>query len=189
MKRLIFCLLATMLACATLSAQETITIAPAANRTADTTPDTQQNVRRIPNETGKSPKIDAGEIAILDKGTNEWIIEPDPFPTQKHSVAELYMQGGWGCMTLITLCLVAMLFAAWKAPNWIEELGKLALLIGCFYLMLGLYSIFHLIQSSGISISFTLLCGGLRVGLIAPMYGMLIYGVSLLLRLALKPRI
>ncbi|MDE5906123.1 MAG: hypothetical protein K2G66_00590, partial [Alistipes sp.] len=101
MKRFIFCLLATMLACATLSAQETITIAPAANRTADTTPDTQRNVRRVPNDTGKSPKIDAGEIAVLDMETNEWIIESDPFPAQKHSVADLYMQGGGGCMTLI----------------------------------------------------------------------------------------
>lgn len=189
MKRIILCLLAAMFACAALPAQEIITIAPAASRSTDTTSETPRNVRRAPNETGKSPEIAAGEIAILDKEANEWIIEPNPYPTINRSLADLYMDGDWVCMTLMTLCLVAMLFAAWKAPNWTEELGKLALLIGSFYLMLGLYSLFDLVQSCGIDISFPILCSGLRVALIAPMYGMIIYGISLVLRIALKPRI
>lgn len=189
MKRITLCLLAAMFACAALPAQEIITIAPASSRSTDTTSETPRNVRRAPNEMGKSPEIAAGEIAILDKEANEWIIEPDPYPTINRSLADLYMDGDWVCMTLMTLCLVAMLFAAWKAPNWTEELGKLALLIGSFYLMLGLYSLFDLVQSCGIDISFPILCSGLRVALIAPMYGMIIYGISLVLRIALKPRI
>lgn len=189
MKRIIFCLLAALLACAALAAQGTTVIAPALQPTADTTAETQQNVRRVPNTTGESPKIDAGEIAILDPDTNEWIIEPDPWPTTNRTLADLYMEGDWVCMTLMTLCLVTMLFAAWKAPNWIKELGKLALLTGTFYMMFGVYSIFDLVQSSGIDISFPILCSGFRVALIAPMYGMIIYGVSLILRIALQPRI
>lgn len=189
MKRIILYLLAVLLAYSALAAQETVVIAPAPERTADTSTEAQQNVRRVPNTTGNIPKINADESAILDPETNEWIIKPNPWPTINRTLADLYMEGDWVCMTLMTLCLVAMLFAAWKAPNWIEELGKLALLIGSFYLMFGLYSLFDLVQSCGIDISFPILCSGLRVALIAPMYGMLIYGVSLVLRIALKPRI
>lgn len=189
MKRFTLCLLAAMLACTALSAQETVVIAPAPQQTAASATETRPNIRRIPNETGKSPKIEAGESAILDRETNEWIVGPDPFPTENRTLAEIYMNGDWVCMTLMTLCLVAIFFAAWKAPNWVAELGKLALLIGSFYLMFGLYSLFDLIQSSGIEISFPILCTGLRVALIAPMYGILIYGISLVLRIALKNRI
>ncbi|MCM1151054.1 MAG: hypothetical protein NC209_06265 [Alistipes sp.] len=187
MKRLSLFAAVAMLICPLLFAQETVHIVPAPQRVA--VPETQETVRRVPNETGKSPKLNPHEVAILDRETNEWVVKSDSFRREPRTLAHLYMEGGCFCMTLITLCLVAMLFAAWKAPNWVEELGKLARLIGFFYLMIGIYSVSDLVQSSGIGVSFTLFCGGLRVGMIAPMYGALVYGVSLLLRIALKPRI
>ncbi|MDE7077926.1 MAG: hypothetical protein K2O55_05060 [Alistipes sp.] len=185
MKRIILYLLAALLANTALAAQEIVEIAPP-HRAADTA---TQNIRRVSNDTGESPEIAAGETAILDRETNEWIVRPDPFPPMNRSWADLYMEGGWECMTLMTLCLVAMLFAAWKAPRWVAELGKLALLIGTFYLMTGMYGIFDLAGSNGIDLSFSILSSGYRVALIAPMYGMIIYGISLILRIALKPRI
>lgn len=92
-------------------------------------------------------------------------------------------------MNVITLCLIGMCFAAWKAPRWVKEIGLLALCTGMLSMMVGLYSVFDVVQSSGYPVSFTLLCGGLRVGLIAPLYGTIVYMVSLLLRIAVKPRV
>lgn len=56
-------------------------------------------------------------------------------------------------------------------------------------MMIGFYSILQIIQTTGYSVTFTLLSGGLRVAFIAPIYGLIIYALSLLLRIAVKPRI
>ena len=92
-------------------------------------------------------------------------------------------------MTALTLCLIAMLFCTWKAPRWIKELGLLACTLGVLSMMIGFYSILQIIQTTGYSVTFTLLSGGLRVAFIAPIYGLIIYALSLLLRIAVKPRI
>lgn len=91
-------------------------------------------------------------------------------------------------MTALTLCLIAMLFCTWKAPRWIKELDCWPAL-GVLSMMIGFYSILQIIQTTGYSVTFTLLSGGLRVAFIAPIYGLIIYALSLLLRIAVKPRI
>ena len=35
---------------------------------------------------------------------------------------KIFMQGGAGYMTILTILLVAIFFAAWKAPRWIKEI-------------------------------------------------------------------
>ena len=40
---------------------------------------------------------------------------------------KIFMQGGAGFMTILTVLLVAIFFAAWKAPRWIKEIGTFAL--------------------------------------------------------------
>ena len=74
-------------------------------------------------------------------------------------------------------------------PRWIKELGLLACTLGVLSMMIGFYSILQIIQTTGYSVTFTLLSGGLRVAFIAPIYGLIIYALSLLLRIAVKPRI
>lgn len=136
--------------------------------------------------------VKTGEYSILNPETNQWETFPTYGPPPR-SIADLYMEGDYVWMSLITICLIAMLFAAWKAPRWVKELGLLALLLGLFYMMLGLYQISDLIAVNGYEIgkdiSSVMLFGGLRVALIAPMYGMIAYGVSLVLRIVVKPRI
>ena len=90
--------------------------------------------------------------------------------------------------------LIAMLFAAWKAPRWVKEAGLAALMLGWIYFMTGLYDISEIIGSSqlaGISSEskLAILFSGVRVTVIAPTYGMIVYCISLLLRIAVKPRI
>lgn len=87
-----------------------------------------------------------------------------------------------------------MLFAAWKAPRWVREIGLAARVLGMIYFLMWLYSISDFIGhggATGISADslIPILFCGFRVALIAPVYGLIVYGLSLILRIAVKPRI
>ena len=101
---------------------------------------------------------------------------------------DLFVQGGTLGMSILTVELICMLFAAWKAPAWVKEIGLLALLSGVFYQILGMFQAFGVVQQAP-DISPSLVAGGLRVSFIAVMYGMLIYAASLVIRMLQKPRI
>ena len=103
-------------------------------------------------------------------------------------------------MTILTVLLVAVFFAAWKAPRWIKEIGILALVFGFLTLLIGFYQMFEALQevsmSLGESVSglFDLISpgvffGGMKVGLIPLFYGIIVYMVSLVLRIVKKPRL
>ena len=101
---------------------------------------------------------------------------------------DLFLAGGKLGMSILTAELICMLFAAWKAPAWVKEIGLLALVTGIFYQFLGMIQAFGVIQMAG-DISPSLLAGGFRVSFISVMYGMLIYAASLVIRMLQKPRI
>ena len=100
---------------------------------------------------------------------------------------KLYVEGSAGYMTLVTLALVGVLIAAWKAPNWVREIGIIGLVLGFLVCLLGLSQACKHIQLAG-DISPTVFCGGMKVALIAPLYGVLVYVISLVISLAQKPR-
>ena len=104
------------------------------------------------------------------------------------SLARLYVEGGAGFMTIISVLLILMLIAAWKAPKWVKEIGIGALVAGIFATLLGLVQIFDAIQMFG-DISLSVICGGLKVAMIAVLYGLIVYFISLILRVIQKPRI
>jgi len=114
-------------------------------------------------------------------------IDDSDYP--RRSLFQLFMDGDWVVMSLITLMLVAIFFAAWKAPAWVKELGLLALTIGFVYFMIGLYGICNVIANTVIHVSQHILCAGLRVAFIAPLYGLFVYGISLVVRMVQKPRL
>lgn len=186
-----------LLAALSVRAQDAVSIAPPPERvqTADnaaaesTAPTYSHGLSQKPIPDGW---IKTGETSILDPATGECKTEPVYGPPPA-SLSDLYVEGGYGWMTGITLCLIAMLFAAWKAPRWVKELGLLALVVGMFAMLLGFFSVAEFIHSQGLEIgedvSGSILFGGLRVALIAPMYALIVYGVSLILRIAFKPRI
>jgi hypothetical protein len=113
---------------------------------------------------------------------------------------KLFIQGGAGFMTILTILLVAIFFAAWKAPRWIKEIGSFALVFGFLTYLIGLYQMFHALQQvaddlgGGVSgifdlISPSVLFGGMRIGLIPVFYGVIIYLISLIVRIIKKPRL
>ena len=90
-------------------------------------------------------------------------------------------------MLLVSLLLIALLVAAWKAPRWVKEIGLAALVVGIFSTMLGLVYALDAIQQAG-DVAQSVVAGGLKVCLICPMYGMIVYFISLVIRVIQKPR-
>ena len=122
--------------------------------------------------------IKTGEMTVTNAETGETTTADSYSPPPK-SIADLYMEGGYIWMSMITICLIAMLFAAWKAPRWVKEAGLAALMLGWIYFMTGLYDISEIIGSSqlaGISSEskLAILFSGVRVTVIAPTYGMIV---------------
>ena len=92
-------------------------------------------------------------------------------------------------MTVITIFLILLLIAAWKAPKWVKEIGLGALVAGVFASLLGLFQVFDVVQLFGDEVTFPILCGGLKVDLITVLYGLIVYFLSLIIRVIQKPRI
>ena len=44
----------------------------------------------------------------------------------------LFVEGGAIFMSILTIMLLALLLAAWKAPAWVKEIGIIALVLGIF---------------------------------------------------------
>ena len=110
------------------------------------------------------------------------------------------VMGGAGYMTILTILLVAIFFAAWKAPRWINIIGNIALAFGFLTLMIGFYQMFQALQQVSSSlgdqvhglydlISPDVFFGGMRVGLIVPFYGVIIYIISQIVRIIKTPRL
>ena len=91
-------------------------------------------------------------------------------------------------MTVLTLLLLALLLAAWKAPAWVKEIGMIALVVGVLGFFIGFYHGATDIAAAG-GIDTSVLWGAFRIVVIPPMYGLIIYLVSLIIRITQKPRI
>lgn len=110
-------------------------------------------------------------------------------PANTFSIVDAFMAGGWWGMAAITLTLVCALFAAWKAPAWVQSLGKVAIAIGIISFLLGISDIAQVIQENGDEFPFSVYMGGLKVALIAPIYSIIVYVIITLVDLVRRPRI
>ena len=112
---------------------------------------------------------------------------------------KMFMQGGLLSMSILTVLLVAVLFAAWKAPRWVKEIGSFALVFGLMTPLFSLYQLFSTLQQvaldrgEGVNGLFDLISPGVLFGvnviLIPIIYGMMIYLISLVVRIVQKPRL
>ena len=92
---------------------------------------------------------------------------------------DLFLQGGTWIMSILTVELICLLFAAWKAPAWVREIGLL---------VKGMFNAAEVVQQVG-DVPLTLVAGGLKVSFISLIYALLIYAASLVIRMLQKPRI
>lgn len=107
--------------------------------------------------------------------------------TMPLSVFSLFVEGGTGFMAVITLLLVAVLFCAWKYPELVKLTGNLALAVSIFSALLGFHQAATAIELVGGMESY-IIWSGVKVALIAPLYGMIVYMVSLVARVVNKFR-
>ncbi|AXP81050.1 MotA/TolQ/ExbB proton channel family protein [Mariniflexile rhizosphaerae] len=101
---------------------------------------------------------------------------------------DLFYEGGSLFMTILTILLLGVIVCFWKFPEWIKEVGLLALSFGILGQIIGLYGAFKGIEQMG-QVSQEMMAGGLKVSSITTIYGLLIYIISLILRLINKPRL
>ena len=101
---------------------------------------------------------------------------------------KLFLEGGIIGMGLLTIELILLLLAAWKAPGWVREIGLLALLTGVLWTLTGVYQAGTALEAAG-DVSISLVWGGIKVMCIGLIYGCLIYSLSLIIRIIQKPRL
>lgn len=92
-------------------------------------------------------------------------------------------------MSVLTLLLVAIFVAAWKAPAWVKEIGKFALAFGVLSLLLGLSQMFGYLKGVNGEVEMRIIYAGFKVALIPVMYGIIIYLVSIIVRTIQKPKL
>lgn len=102
------------------------------------------------------------------------------------SLSRFFIDGGMVGMILLSLFLIALLLAAWKAPNWVKETGLGALVLSAIVAGKDFFRICELYERFGGEAS--LYFGGLRLALIPFLYGLIIYFISLIIRVIQKPR-
>ena len=100
----------------------------------------------------------------------------------------LFLEGSVIWMTPLTLIFIALFMAAWKAPAWVKEIGRIGLAVGIFATLVGCFIAFKDIARAG-DIPQWIMYEGLRIALITTLYGLLIYIVSLIILIIQKPRI
>ena len=88
----------------------------------------------------------------------------------------MFVDGGAFSMSLLSLELIALLFAAWKAPAWVKELGLLPLATALVTQFIGI-------------VMPILFFGALRSMFITLSYALLIFLLSLVIRIVQKPRV
>ncbi len=101
---------------------------------------------------------------------------------------QLFVNGGVGFMSVLTVLLVAIFFAAWKAPRWVKEIGSFALVFGFLGMILSILQLLDDLQGAG-DLPVAVIYGGLKVTLIPAIYGSVIYLIALVVRVIQKPRL
>lgn len=116
------------------------------------------------------------------------VSHPEAYEKASWSISTVFVEGGLGFMIIISLFLIALFLAAWKAPRWVKEIGLGALVASIFFTMRGLLQMLQAIQIVG-DISPAVLAGGFKVTMITTFYGLIVYFISLVIRVIQKPRI
>lgn len=101
---------------------------------------------------------------------------------------DFFVAGGVMWMTFLTLELVGVLLAAFKAPRWVRPIGNIVLWTGLLSTLFGLLNVFGVLMYAG-DVSPTLIYGGCRGSLIPIIYSILIFVASRIIAILQTPRI
>ena len=91
-------------------------------------------------------------------------------------------------MGIITLILVLVFLAAWKAPAWVSNLGKLGLVTGILGTLFGISQMLDYLGGNAETPA-AVIYRGLKVTLIPLYYGIFVYIIGLIISTVQKPRL
>lgn len=100
-----------------------------------------------------------------------------------------FLAGGPAGMIIITLFLIFLFFAAWKAPAWVKEIGLGALVFSAIWTLVGYVQMAGVLQAEPDEFSLNVIWGGMKVVFVPFIYGLIVYFISLVIRIIRKPRI
>ena len=92
-------------------------------------------------------------------------------------------------MTILTVLLATLFFAAWKAPRWVKEIGEFAFAFSFCAVLLNLRDCFSALSQLNGDVDPHVLYRGLMMPIIPVLYGTIIYLISLIVRVIQKPRL
>ena len=98
---------------------------------------------------------------------------------------DLFLQGGVLTMSLLTFLLICVVIAFSKKQKILKALGLLAFIVGLLSAVLGLYSVFSVIEQVG-NASPSIIAGGIKVAFTSLIYGLTIFVISLVLDVIVK---
>ena len=90
---------------------------------------------------------------------------------------------------VVTLLLIAVFFAAWKAPAWVKEIGLVALATGWLWTVCEFMAMGKAIVDYAPDVDSYIIWGAVPCGLIPAAYGTIVYIISLIIQIIRKPRL
>ena len=104
------------------------------------------------------------------------------------SIIHLFVEGGYLGMSVITILLTLIFFAAWKAPAWVQDIGRIAFAVGLIWCFAGIRQVLDYLSSNPETMT-TIIYNGLKVNLIPAIYGGIAYIISVVISIFQKPRL
>lgn len=101
-------------------------------------------------------------------------------------VTKLFHQGGYFPMSVVTVLLIALLLAAWKAPGWVKEIGLITLAFGILWITIGTIKCGYNMQDGCLIVSPNVVWLGVKYRLTPVAYSIIVYIVSLVIRIFRK---
>ena len=89
---------------------------------------------------------------------------------------------------VVTLCLIALFFVAWKAPAWVKEAGLAGLAIGWLWTLIEFMQMGNAIAACGPDADAYVIWGAVPCALLPAAYGTVVYIISLIIRVVRKPK-
>lgn len=103
-------------------------------------------------------------------------------PSLKELLTDLFVSNGIGLQALVTIALVGVLFAAWKAPKWVRKIGLTAPVICVIAFLPSVIQACIDCLTAG-PISPTCIADGARIFIMTLIYGLLIYLIAVVIDL------
>ncbi len=110
----------------------------------------------------------------------------EDIPSIKEFLTDLFVSNGIGLQALITISLVGVLFAAWKAPRWVRKIGLTAPVVCVIAFLPRIINACIVCLVIG-AISPTSIRLGAGVFIASLIYGLIIYLIAVVIDLVQTP--